>query len=220
MFDGAAVDGDGGEVELACFGENLIEPVGGLCGVVEGAAEFDAEGEVADGVADFAEDGDGGFRIGKEVSAAASAEDFADGAGEVEVDDIEARVDQNFGSGGEFVGFGAHQLAGNGVIFIAEDGTFFAAAAATEEDLIEQCFGDGVGAAATAGDAAHGHVGISGETGLHRRDAEREGADATGTDARRVEETQGVGRVCGHAFPLFGGSMMGDSVAVLTLEME
>ena len=120
------------------------------------------------------------FGVGEEVAAAAAAHDFADGAGEIEVDDIEAGVDKDFGGGGEFIGFGAHELAGDGVIGVAEDGAFFAAAPAAEEDLVEEGFGDGIRAAAAAGDDAHGHVGIAGEAGLHGRKWERQGADPAG----------------------------------------
>jgi hypothetical protein len=191
LFDGSAVDGDGGEAEGDGFVEDFIEPVGGLGGVVEGAAEFDAEGEVADGVSDGAHDGDGGGGVGEEVAAAAAAHDFFDGAGEVEVDDIKTGFDEELGGGGEFVGFGAHELAGDGVVFIAEDGALFAAASAAEEDLVEEGFGDGVGAAAAASDDAHGHVGVAGEAGLHGGDGESEGADAAGAEG-------GDGEGCGH----------------------
>jgi hypothetical protein len=182
LFDGSAVDGDGGEAKSARFRKHFVEPVGGLLGLVEGTAEFDAEGEVADGVADFSHEGDGGGGVGEEVAAAAAAHDFFDGAGEVEIDDIKAGFDEEFGGGGEFVGFGAHELAGDGVVFLAENGSFFAAASAAEEDLVEEGFGDGVGAAAAAGDDAHGHVGVAGEAGLHGGDGEGEGADAAGAD--------------------------------------
>ena len=71
------------------------------------------------------------------------------------------------------------------MIFGAEDGAFFAAAAATHENLVEERFGDGVGAAAAAGDDTHGHVAIASEAGLHRGDGQREGADATGANRNR-----------------------------------
>ncbi len=199
LFDGAGVDGDGGELEGAGFVEDLVEGVGGLGGVVEGAAEFDGQRRAGDGVADAAHDGEGGFGVGEEIAAAAAAHDFADGAGEIQVDDVEAVLDEQHGGAGEFVGVGAHELAGDRVVLVAEDGPFFQAAAAAEEDLVEQGFGDGIGAAAAAGDGAHGHVGIAGEAGLHGGQGEGEGADVAGMDhgneSNRGREGGGIGEL-------------------------
>ncbi len=184
LFDGAAVDGDGGEFEGAGFGEDLFEAIGGFLGFIEGAAQFDGE-QAGDGIADAAHDEGGGIGVGEHVTAAATAHDFFNRAGEIEVDDVEAGLDEEFGGAGHFVGFAAHQLSGDGMILVAEDGTFFETAAATEEDLIEECFGDGVGAAAAAGDDAHGHIGITCEAGLHGGEGEFKGADVDGAECGR-----------------------------------
>ena len=131
LFDSAAVDGDGGELEVAGFVEDLVKPVGGLRGFVKRAAEFDRE-KPGDGLAHAAHDGDGGLDVGEEISAAAPAHHFFDGAGEVQVDDVETAVKQHAGGLGEFFRFRTHELAGDGMVFVAEDRALLQTAAAAE----------------------------------------------------------------------------------------
>ncbi len=89
------MDGDGGEMEFARFVEYLIEPIRGLGGIIQRAAQFNREWKSTDRVADFSHDRDGRRWVRQQIAAPAATEDFADGAREIEIDDVETRFDKN-----------------------------------------------------------------------------------------------------------------------------
>ena len=63
----------------------------------------------------------------------------------------------------------ADDLPGDGMIFIVDVDAFAQPFAAVEENGVEQGFGDGVAAAATASDEPHGAIAVTGEAGLAER---------------------------------------------------
>jgi hypothetical protein len=102
-------------------------------------------------------------------AAAAAAEDFFHGAAEVDVDDIEAGLDEFFCARGKLLGLGAHELTADGALFVGDVEEVPIAVAIffhRDEELIEHHFADGVRRTVAACEEAHGPVAVAGEGGL------------------------------------------------------
>ena len=178
------MDGDPGVSHVVGGVEDGFEVVGHVVGVVPGASHLDGCGDViGDDVSDGFEDIDGALRFTEEVSASGSSPDFLDGAGEVDIDGVVSHVGEDGASSGHFLREGSHDLSGDGVViesggsvvvevpgaaFFGEEIWVFASSSfsAVDECLVEECFGNAVGAAVSSRDESHGGIGVSGESGL------------------------------------------------------
>ena len=167
--------------------EDALEVCRHLARVVPPTPDLDRDGDtLGHDIADGGEDRDRLVGGGEEMPAAIPLLDFLDRAGEVDVDDIVVHGQQDAGARGHLVGERAHDLPGNWVIvmvrslilikvagaaFFGEEVGVFAGAsfAATDEDAIQQGFGDGERAAVASCDQAHGGVGVSGQPRLEER---------------------------------------------------
>ena len=70
-------------------------------------------------LADASDDFKRRFGLAQQKPAAAASQHFFDRAAEVDVDDVEARLDQPQSGRPELLGIGPHQLPADGVLFVA-----------------------------------------------------------------------------------------------------
>lgn len=111
------------------------------------------------------------------MPAAGFAFHLFDRAGEVEIDHVKAGLGKNRRRLGHRRGVAAHQLSGDGVIFLTEIDAFFQTQTAVEKYDIQHGFGDRIGTAAAACDGAHGAVAVAGEAGLAEGRSKLDGAN-------------------------------------------
>ena len=131
------------------------------------------------GVADPCHDVERGFRLAEQVAAAAAAEDFLDGAAEVDVDDVEARLDEPPGRRREVVGVRPHELAAHGVLLVGDGhaGEVALVPADHGHERVEQHLAEGVGGAEPSREDPHRQIAVAGEGRLHHGRGEGDAAE-------------------------------------------
>ena len=182
LLDAAGVNGDRGSARLAGpFGE--VPEVFFRVGILETLSDFEGHGFIA---ADFLDDGlddfDDEFGVAHEKAAPPAPQGFIDGAGEVQVDDIEVSVREQSGGMGHDFGFVAYELSCGGVvIFVARDegdllfaGNFDAA--------VEHHFGGTQRRAEPAAQCAEGQIGVPCQWRKRHGRGKRERANGEGRE--------------------------------------
>lgn len=121
LLDRSAVDRDGGDPDLERPFEDTKKVVATLGRVVDAAPHLNGDGDLGRyRVASPADDLQCDIRLAEMKAATTAAEHLLDGATKVDVDDVESRFDQLQGSGRELFRLGSHQLAADGMLFVAD----------------------------------------------------------------------------------------------------
>ena len=133
---------------------------------VPAGADFGGDGEGGDGADDGGGDGSEENSVAEEGGAAVFADDFVDGAAEVEVDEVGLfPVDDGGGTAGQLVGVATEELHAEGVFLGGEVDILLGAFVAVQDALGgDELGGEDVGAAGFA-DAAEDGVGHAGHGG-------------------------------------------------------
>jgi hypothetical protein len=122
-----------------------------------------------------------------------SAEDLLHGAAEVDVDDVEARLDQPHRRRREGVGVGAHQLAADGMLtgIHGDPGEVAPVGADHHHERVEQHLADRVGRAVPPRQQPHRQVAVARQRRLQQRRFERHAADRQRPRHRRFHVSTG-----------------------------
>ncbi len=166
---------------VKCAVENFIKVFEAFGRVVHAAAQFHGErNSRRQRVAHFCNDFERRIGLRHQKTAAAAAEHFFHGAGEIQVEDVEAGLDQFERGRGKIVGHGPHELRSAGMFFVGhpQKPLGLLAFGHVEDELIEEHFTNGVGCSQSPGDHSHRPIAITGEGGLHDGEADLDGADA------------------------------------------
>lgn len=168
LDDGAAVDGE--HVDAVVGGVFADRPEVGFGGgtVVITDADFHEDGGV-DEVAGTAECFADELRLLHEIAAAGTPQDLGGRAGEVEVDEVVADLDEAFGGPGHGLRILAENLGADGVL--GGDGLELELVEGfmVQGDLVEHDAGEGQRAAELFGQDPHGVVGIPAQRSLNER---------------------------------------------------
>ena len=117
--------------------EDLEKLVAALGRVVDAAAHLDRDGNVRrHGVAHAADDLQRHVGLAQVKAAAAAAEHFLHRAAEVDVDHVEAALDQPQRGRAELLGLGAHELPADGMLFVGDVQEVAVAAAAASRSTM------------------------------------------------------------------------------------
>lgn len=164
------VHGDGRQTVLAGTVENAEEVAHARRRIVRAAAHFQRDGNLRrHRSTDIPDDLNRGKGIREEKPPAAAAKHLTDRASEIELDHVKATVGYPPGGLGQAGRVGPHELAADGVVFVADIKKLPTGLARLEDHFVEHDFMQGVWGTLSAGDETHWRVAVPGQRRLDDR---------------------------------------------------